>query len=867
METGTKQIIFRLGDETKHVIEEINHTSIEGSLFTEQYRKALSSLDSMFSIVRKQVETDTDNTPNNILSFIGDRGSGKTSCMMSFANMLKDGLDTELKKIYKQVAQHRYFCMERIDPSFFDESHNVIELFLAGLYNAFEKKRENQCGRSDYEKETLSKGVIERFANAQMLMSEMTKLEKDKYDELDSLQNLSAGIRLWSVIGELVKAFLNYFGYENGVLVLPIDDIDLNSRMAADMMEQIRKFLIQPNVIVLLAVKLDQLEMSKSLSLVKEYEVLLRHDNANNKSVIGKMVDAYITKLLPHPQRIYMPDGTAYFNQKVIIEQKEEGKESISGSVRQIIPELIYKKTRYLFYNSQDKTSYIVPTNLRELRFFTALLCNMKDYWKNSDNHESNLYNKLLFRKYLYENWVPNNLDKDMQFSVSEIINTQDSAQVNAIVLAAIKRHFFPTEKSLEQFIESHHEAAYIFDDTNINYNIAIGDVLDIIDFLEECEQNTVKLKLLFLIRSFYSIRLYHAYEQKVSNNDNPKGIDPVEISTRFSGLNLSEYDKLVAGYFINTRLSRIIPRGKLEKDTRSERRINFEVLGDLIEKVVKNANSASGEYSTDELRLIEFFLLGISRRFGTQNSGKTMRYRTDSAVFYAEQLTHIKKNAYFDVGALLYNLTRMEDCYKRFDKGDEIYKLAAGNPESLYCQFHLCADNNGNKKDWDSLCCFRNAEIIKAFRAHAETVKSSTDEHVEVIAEAFKYMGKFEVSTYDKNEKGEYNRVKFDYLRKIGELLGTPNLIDAFKDIFEKDYRPDPEKIDVSEFVRGAKKEKKNRLDSKINRVLEKYSVINKYYQGEVKNITEKYGTYVTREELEQIIKRIDSDLEKHRS
>lgn len=620
MQNETKQIRFRIGEETKHVIEDINEKTIETSLFSGQYKKALSSLNYLLSLTQTSPQIDSDNTPNNILSFIGDRGSGKTSCMMSVAKLLEKGVK-ESHLSYPKVAEHSFLCLERIDPSFFDESHNVIELFLAGLYNVFDKQRKSNCGKSDSEKTKQEKIVLDLFAQAQTMMFEMTKTEKDRYDVLDNLQSLSAGVRLWSVIGSLVKALLSYFNKEKGILVLPIDDIDLNSKMAADMTEQIRKFLIQPNVIILFAVKVDQLELSKRLSLAKEYEIMFRNELLGNKNVISEMAEAYITKLLPHQQRIYMPDGTAYFHHPVAIELADNDKSEEYASVRQMVPELIYKKTRYLFYNSTDRTSYIVPSNLRELRFLTGLLYNMKDYWQNEDNHENNLYNKLLFRKYLYENWVTNNLDEKMQASAREIINTQDNAQVNAIVLAAIKRHFFTDADSLKGFITSHPEAEYIFKETNINYNVAIGDVLDIVDFLEESERDILKLKFLFLIRSFYSIRLYQAYDllptsKKKSENESNKTEAPITIesSTRLSDMALTEYDKLVAGYFMNTRLSRLIPPGRAEKDARDARNINFEALKSLIDKVIEE-----GGKDTEKLCLVEFFLLGISRRFDTR--------------------------------------------------------------------------------------------------------------------------------------------------------------------------------------------------------------------------------------------------------
>lgn len=884
MENEKTPIRFQIGEETKHVIETINGNSIETSLFSEQYKKALSSLNSLLTIVSKSSITEADNTPNNILSFIGDRGSGKTSCMMTFAKLLEGGLDKKLQGTYPQVAKHAYCRIERIDPTFFDESHNVIELFLAGLYNVFRDHRDKYCGKSDALKAAEERNVVELFAQAQEMMFEMTKTEKERYDVLDNLHNLSAGVRLWSVIGKLVDAFFKFADKENGKLVLPIDDIDLNSKMAADMMEQIRKFLIQPNIIILFAVKLDQLELSKRLSLAKEYEIMFRHGLLGKSNVISEMAEAYITKLLPHQQRIYMPDGTAYFYQPVEIvwtekykeKDQEKKKEPIDRyeSVRQMIPELIFKKTRYLFYNSSHKTSYIVPANLRELRFLIGLLYNMKDYWQDGDNHESNLYNKLLFRKYLFENWVTNNLDETMRANAQEIIHTQDNAQVNAIVLAAIKRHFFADQNLLAKFINTHSEAEKIFEETNISYNIAIGDVLDIVDFLEESERDTLKLKFLFLIRSFYSIRLYQAYDQIPEKESNKTDTtSSVESSTRLSDLHLSEYDKLVAGYFINTRLSRIIPPGRAGKDTRDERRINFEKLQSLINRVIKEGGS-----DTDRLCLVEFFLLGISRRYDTQNDNKSLFYRTFFPVFYAERLERIYKNAYFDVGALLYNLTRIERCYGRFRDGDKIFALAEKNQGSLFNKFRMYAIqekadanipreiSNFKSAYWNSCSCFRNGEIIKAFRSHAEGTESSGGDHMKVMANAFNHMGGFHIPTYDKLDNGNYYVIKFNYLKEIGTLLGKESIKADFMGVFDTDYRPEPETIDIEKIMYKAY-EKKNKIETRIKMIYDNYPVISENYRDVIEQNIPKGVAHVMKKDLQEMLNKINSALDKYRT
>ena len=55
-----------------------------------------------------------------------------------------------------------------------------------------------------------------------------------------------------------------------------IDDIDLNISQADEMAEQIRKYLVSPQIVILLAAKLEQLGTIKSLHYTQEYETLIK---------------------------------------------------------------------------------------------------------------------------------------------------------------------------------------------------------------------------------------------------------------------------------------------------------------------------------------------------------------------------------------------------------------------------------------------------------------------------------------------------------------------------------------------------------------------------------------------------------------
>lgn len=112
------------GEEHGVVIEKENFNE---SMFYVQYNKAYSILQDMMArnaAIIKEIAPTITMTPN-IIAFCGDRGEGKTSCMESFVEKIK----------YEGSLSLAF--MDLIDPAFFDNDHNVVELILGLLYKNF----------------------------------------------------------------------------------------------------------------------------------------------------------------------------------------------------------------------------------------------------------------------------------------------------------------------------------------------------------------------------------------------------------------------------------------------------------------------------------------------------------------------------------------------------------------------------------------------------------------------------------------------------------------------------------------------------------------------------------------------------------
>lgn len=132
----SKHLYFNIGQESRPVIEKLTKQNVKKSLFFEQYKNAFDSLSSYLKVLKTKDEEENEPL-NNIFAFIGERGAGKTSCMLSVANELTNKSENSILDNYQEVKNLTFHKLSMIDPSFFDEKHGIIAEILASLYNEY----------------------------------------------------------------------------------------------------------------------------------------------------------------------------------------------------------------------------------------------------------------------------------------------------------------------------------------------------------------------------------------------------------------------------------------------------------------------------------------------------------------------------------------------------------------------------------------------------------------------------------------------------------------------------------------------------------------------------------------------------------
>ena len=194
-------ITINIDNDNRPIIEDC--ALYDKSMMTDQYRLAFDAIESILNAQEHLPHTitikDGNNIeyPNNIVVFDGERGSGKTSCMLSVTKMLTEE-SNEPYKIFKKLSDTNFVMLPMLEPSFFDNEHNVLDLFVSQLYKEFSEQKEVNPVKK--------KEILALFVDVQNQLTCMLG-KKEKQDALEYLVNLSAAMDLRVKLRELVKTY------------------------------------------------------------------------------------------------------------------------------------------------------------------------------------------------------------------------------------------------------------------------------------------------------------------------------------------------------------------------------------------------------------------------------------------------------------------------------------------------------------------------------------------------------------------------------------------------------------------------------------------------------------------------------------
>ena len=808
-----KEQIFRYykGEENIVVVEKENY---EESLFREQYIQALQLVTDLAEHPKKDVP--------NLVAFCGDRGEGKTSCMLTVCHIIKNsgnpaiasemeplGIDT--KKLYDAGFE----VLPIIDPAFFDKEHNIIELLLGHIYKSFKTWREKDENRSY----GAANEVAKLFQKTKACLMHIGQTKVEMYDPLEELEVLSAGVELSECISTLMERYLALTGKKK--LLICIDDIDLNMSRAYRMCEEIRKYLNNPHCLILMSVKVDQLIEAIQNDIHKEA------DYPKGIEYSG-MASKYVAKLIPVTIRVNMPQAydLCEYKLKVYDGDRRDAKDVFSSqSVKNGVVRKIFATSRFLFYNSKGSVSPIVPNNLRNLTQLLGLLFSMSDIDEVEKDRATEVLenNKHLFKAYFFKTWVKL-LNTTNQTFAHGLTTRQDGNDLNKYVVSYLANQ-------LRRIKADNSLISGITDSANFNYNISIGDVLYLVSYLEQSTFEEEVKNVLFFIKSFYSIRLFEKYDVVTNSIETELYPEKKETGNLYRADVLFDttntLQRAVSGSYFSYISNELLSPEKDTNQIRDLKVINGKGgLNVLLNNLLKVLRSGGREGMTAEraeefdlrFRMAEFFILAVSTNVLKRDipaSTIPPMNRKGATPYYLSRFNTKTGYYVFDVLAPFYSLTNPQYAYGRFKDIADIWAYAKNNEWSLLRRMMDAVrekemeENKVPLEEHDTYCpvkempsywmgrllsnaVIRNAEVALAVMENSRNNRifnRSSGKSRELIADFYKYIVNTNMMTYNRGENEEPYYINFDFLSPIVTLL-KDNRIDEVLEVGDGDKK-----------------------------------------------------------------------------
>lgn len=563
------------------VIETVGNKDI---LFEKEYEKAQIAIeDIVFQQLKSNGNSFCEDRPliNNRIIFTGQRGSGKTSALLSLKSHLKNkGINITNKK-KAGIHNINFYCLPTIDPSYFDGENNILTTVLSSMFYDAKKVMENYDKqgvqrRNDYE------DLLKKFSKVYKALGQIMPSGNNQSFTIERLNDVSNASDINSLMDKLLKSFKRFLKDDNDKLykfLLVIDDLDMNVACAAEMMEQVRKFLSLNDMVILMSANIDQLHYEMCEHYSKAFVNTMNDKDQARFIEVEDMASRYLLKLFPTSRRINVEHPISQLlnadlafpeldengevvrvdkNGNVIKDGKGIVKYKKKGNLQSTILSLIWEKTRLLFVPEKNELHPIIPTNLRELVQFIDVLENMEKVEHGEDNLfktikdyrkcENNI-NK--FKEYFLKTWVPTNLSIEAEnifYSIPEKVDEINKYLINAINVVGSnnKKRLMSREVDLD-IIEKNAEgvridrdiytmvspndprfvkANKISDIFNQPSNYSYGDLLLMLDKYETYFEAEHDRKFSNAIKIYYSILLFETmfYRSNCVNYYAPEG-------------------------------------------------------------------------------------------------------------------------------------------------------------------------------------------------------------------------------------------------------------------------------------------------------------------------------------------------------
>ena len=372
---------------------------------------------------------------SNIIAFSGSRGIGKTRTMLSVSGFLQKGKrerSDALKQMdrgnMKVLSSMEFTVIPPISPSVLEEKQNILYVILTRLYRFAEERLKVDEIRNNRNYSQRREKLWRAFQDCYSGINGLKNQNQEKHGDLMELQDLRDGLILRRHFFNLITTILNTNGRGDSFLVLQLDDADSQVENGYEVLEDVRKYLQIPNLVILMSTDVEMLQNVILQDYLEQFPD--QKQNVTFKKELMKSCRKYIDKLIPPSYMIHLPtlhELLQYYSNIELDYSEGDGVQIYPWAkdmdLQDTILMEIYRKTGVLFVRPKNYVHYIVPTTIRGLNQLLYMLSRMKELpmlesrWENFTSAE-NLVEALsgrirledenlqMFSDYFTEGWV-----------------------------------------------------------------------------------------------------------------------------------------------------------------------------------------------------------------------------------------------------------------------------------------------------------------------------------------------------------------------------------------------------------------------------------------------------------------------------
>lgn len=478
-----------------------DYTQWENSTFSEVYKKAEQCFKQILSHEDGELG-DLDqpfkplNSHSNILAFVGDRGSGKTSAMISFVKACVEG---KLPVFDARERQCVFYMLPIVEPSRLSQKETIVASVVAQIYSELEDYLRGSSGK------TIDQALVTQIANQCAKVREAVRTQglspqdllQESVDDFSQLSLLAQTKRLRESLRQLIDSYLKLRGQDargHPVLILPVDDIDTSIPNAYRLTEELQNHLAIPNVVVTLALKTEQLSDALEQQFISEFRDLCQAQRLMDTRSL-EMATKYLQKFIPPQRRIEMPALELYSvaRCRVSLDHKT------SQPLTHLFFSLVTDKTGILLVEDKEGGHPLIPRNLRALHQTLLFLQGMENV---SELKGAQGRRTLLSQLDSLESWLLDGLNylPTPLYRILRRFSTHSDEGLAAFLWRSISGVL--AERVCAQEIRD------LLGREIRNENISLGDILYLLTMLQQTDAEDCFIYFGSTVRLLYSIRI-----------------------------------------------------------------------------------------------------------------------------------------------------------------------------------------------------------------------------------------------------------------------------------------------------------------------------------------------------------------------